>query len=137
MDSLLIADRQRIRICLYAHLEFYFSTSRYRWVIYSHIGREAQCLWTVRHLVLTLLVPELYRWWQDNGQTFIYMELIDGITLEEGWPDLDIEEKINICVELRRMLSDLRRLRQDPTAPFIGRSTILHIYVGRESNLTV
>lgn len=45
---------------------------------------EAQCLWAVRHLVPTLPVPELYGWCQDNGQTFIYMQLIDGITLEEG-----------------------------------------------------
>ena len=95
---------------------------------------EAQCLWAVRNLVPTLPVPELYGWCQDNGQTFINMQLIDGITLEEGWPDLDIEEKMNICVELRHMLGDLRQLRQDPTAPFIGKSILQYAYIGRDSD---
>lgn len=95
---------------------------------------EAQCLWAVRNLVPSLPVPELYGWRQDNGQTFIYMQLIDGITLEEGWPDLDIEEKNNICIELRHILGDLRQLRQDPIAPFIGKLILQYTYIERDSD---
>jgi hypothetical protein len=48
------------------------------------------------------------------------MQLIDGVTLEKLWLDLDVEEKYQICMQLHHMLENLRQLRQDPAAPFIS-----------------
>jgi aminoglycoside phosphotransferase len=81
---------------------------------------EGQCLWAIRRLIPTVPVPEVYGWCHDEGQTFIYMELIEGSTLEEAWPDMDIEDRYSICSQLNSVLEDLRSLRQDPAHPFIG-----------------
>ncbi|OBT60385.1 hypothetical protein VE03_10145 [Pseudogymnoascus sp. 23342-1-I1] len=83
---------------------------------------EGQCLWEIRHTLSYVPVPEVYGWCQDNAEVFIYMELVDGVTLEEAWPDLDVEEKLDICNQLRPMLQDLRGLQQDPSDKFIGMS---------------
>ncbi|KFY39364.1 hypothetical protein V494_04012 [Pseudogymnoascus sp. VKM F-4513 (FW-928)] len=83
---------------------------------------EGQCLWAIRHTLSSIPVPEVYGWRRDNDEIFIYMELVDGITLEQAWPDLDVEEKLDICYQLRPMLEDLRGLRQDPSDTFIGMS---------------
>ncbi|KFZ25047.1 hypothetical protein V502_00471 [Pseudogymnoascus sp. VKM F-4520 (FW-2644)] len=81
---------------------------------------EGQCLWAIRHTLSSIPVPEVYGWRRDNDEMFIYMELVDGITLEQAWPDLDLEEKLDICNQLRPMLEDLRGLQQDPSDTFIG-----------------
>ncbi|KFY82293.1 hypothetical protein V500_10650 [Pseudogymnoascus sp. VKM F-4518 (FW-2643)] len=83
---------------------------------------EGQCLWAIRHTLSSIPVPEVYGWRRDNDEMFIYMELVDGITLEQAWPDLDLEEKLDICNQLRPMLEDLRGLQQDPSDTFIGMS---------------
>jgi hypothetical protein len=54
---------------------------------------EGQCLWAIRHLLPTVPVPEVYGWCREQGDTFIYMQLVEGTTLEQGWPDLDIEDR--------------------------------------------
>lgn len=82
---------------------------------------EGQCLWAIRRLLPAVPVPEVYGWCREDEQTFIYMELIDGITLEQAWPDLDVEEKYEICIQLHQILGNLRQLRQDPATPFVGK----------------
>lgn len=81
---------------------------------------EGQCLWAIRRFLPSVPVPEVYGWCHDDPETFIYMELVDGITLQEGWPDLDVEERLGICTQLHPMLRDLRQLRQDPGHRFVG-----------------
>lgn len=81
---------------------------------------EGQCLWAIRRTLPTILVPEVYGWRRDNDEVFIYMELVNGVTLESVWRDLDLEEKLDICKQLRSMLEDLRGLQQDPSDTFIG-----------------
>lgn len=81
---------------------------------------EGQCLWAIRRTLPSIPVPEVYGWRWDNDEVFIYMELIDGVTLESVWRDLDLEEKLDICKQLRPMLEDLRDLKQDPSDTFIG-----------------
>jgi hypothetical protein len=45
---------------------------------------EGQCLWMIRtYLGHEVLVPEVYGWCLDGEETFIYMELIRGSTLEQ------------------------------------------------------
>ncbi|KAI1387954.1 uncharacterized protein F4822DRAFT_296931 [Hypoxylon trugodes] len=63
---------------------------------------EAQCLWYFnRYMKDTVPTPELYGWCRDNGETFIYMELINCGTLEDVWPSLDQEDQNIICEQLR------------------------------------
>ena len=82
---------------------------------------EGQCLWAIRRLLGDEVpVPEVYGWRRDGIETFIYMELIEGDTLEDRWGDLVREEKLDICAQLRRIVDTLRQLRQDPADRFIG-----------------
>lgn len=53
-------------------------------------------------------------------ETFIYMQLVEEITLEQAWPKFDIEDRFEICQQLRRILENSRMFRQDPSCPFIG-----------------
>jgi len=41
-------------------------------------------------------VPEVYGWCRDQGETFSHMQLVDGITLEDAWPDMVVEEKYDL-----------------------------------------
>ncbi|KAH7360971.1 kinase-like domain-containing protein [Rhexocercosporidium sp. MPI-PUGE-AT-0058] len=81
---------------------------------------EGQCLWALGHLLPSVPVSEVYGWCREQGETFIYMQLVDGITLEQAWPNFDIEDKFEICQQLQRILENLRQLKQDPDTTFIG-----------------
>ncbi|KAH9209329.1 kinase-like domain-containing protein [Leptodontidium sp. 2 PMI_412] len=82
---------------------------------------EALCLWAIRQLLPHQIpVPEVYGWCEDGGDFFIYMELIQGETLENKWESLSKPERIDVCGQLRAMLSELRSLKQDPENQFLG-----------------
>jgi len=81
---------------------------------------EGQCLWAIRRLAPAVPVPEVYGWRRDKCETFIYMQMVEGITLEECWPDLTVENRLGICKQLHYIVDSLRQLRQDPTDQFIG-----------------
>jgi len=85
---------------------------------------EGQCLWAIGRLLPTVPVPEVYGWRQDNGEIFIYMQLVEGITLEQSWPDLDVEGRLDVCTQLYHILEDLRQLKQDPMDQFIGKRSL-------------
>lgn len=89
---------------------------------------EAHCLIFIRTHLPNIPVPEVYGWCHDGGQNFIYMELIEGSTLEERWNDLNEEERTNICQELRTMVESWRALPQDLTA---GRSSLVAPFIGK------
>lgn len=82
---------------------------------------EAQCLWYMnRHMKDQIPTPELYGWCRDNGETFIYMQFVDGDTLEDAWPQLTEAERDNICSQLRACIKAWRGLRQESEPFFIG-----------------
>jgi hypothetical protein len=82
---------------------------------------EGQCLWAIRRLFpYQVSVPEVYGWCEEGGEVFIYMELVQGITLEDRWELLSKQERINVCEQLRAILLELRSLRQDPKDHFLG-----------------
>jgi hypothetical protein len=59
---------------------------------------EGQCLLFVRSKLSPYVpVPEVYGWCKDDGQVFIYMELVDGITLEKSWEDMKEEDRLTVC----------------------------------------
>ncbi|KAE9373190.1 hypothetical protein N431DRAFT_482290 [Stipitochalara longipes BDJ] len=88
---------------------------------------EGQCIWAIQHFLPSVPVPEIYGWCRNQGQIFLYVQLIDGITLADAWPDLVVEEKYEICVQLDRILGDLRQLKQDLADLFIGSINGHHI----------
>jgi hypothetical protein len=54
-------------------------------VKYGKLGSyaEAQCLWAIKRFLPEIPVPEVYGWCQDGEEVFIYMELVQGVTLEQ------------------------------------------------------
>ena len=84
---------------------------------------EGQCLWFLRrHLIQDVPVPEIYGWYKDGDETFLYMELIHGDTLESRWESMSEEEKMAICTQLKHMTSAWQRLRQDSLPEFVGKN---------------
>ncbi|EFR03524.1 phosphotransferase enzyme family protein [Nannizzia gypsea CBS 118893] len=81
---------------------------------------EGQLLWVLRRVLPTVPVPEAYGWTHDKGQVFIYMELVQGFTLEQRWGFLDQAERIEICKQLRAMILELRKLQHAPGDFFLG-----------------
>lgn len=81
---------------------------------------EGQSLWAIRRYLPRVPVPEIYGWTEDGDLTFIYMELMPGVTLEKHWASLVEGERTAICEELKGVISELRSLRQDPNNQFIG-----------------
>ena len=86
---------------------------------------EGQCLWAIRqHFTPNQVpVPQVYGWCEDGGEVFIYMELSQGITLENRWESLSKQDKIKICEQLQAILLSLRKLQQDPKDQFLGNSS--------------
>ena len=82
---------------------------------------EGQCLWALRQLLPQVPVPETYGWAQEGLYTFLYMELIPGLTLEKRWDSLARIEKVSVCKQLKSMITEFRCLRQEPTEQFIGK----------------
>ncbi len=82
---------------------------------------EGQCLWFIRHhLSKGVPVPEMYGWRKDGDETFLYMELINGDTLERRWNSLSERDRTAVCVQLSQMTSAWRGLRQESSPEFVG-----------------
>jgi hypothetical protein len=83
---------------------------------------EALCLQALQKLLPDEVhVPKLYRWCEDEGEVFIYMELITGVTLESQWESLSDQAKKEVCKKLRTIVEGLRKLQQDPGNQFLGK----------------
>jgi len=88
---------------------------------------EAINLWVVHRIFQEAVpVPELYGWrvLEKEGRgryVFIYMQLIQGPTLLERWPELSCADKRTICTDLRAMVSSLRSLRDGESQKIIGK----------------
>jgi Phosphotransferase enzyme family len=66
-------------------------------------------------------VPEVYGWCLDGEETFIYMELIRGSTLEQRWDELSATERSSLCGQLRSMVAALQAMKQSPRESCIGK----------------
>ncbi|KAF8063441.1 kinase-like domain-containing protein, partial [Lyophyllum atratum] len=99
---------------------------------------EAQTLWLLS-FVTCIRVPKVYGWCEDGDERFIYMEHVQGITVEERWPSLSALEKLAVMGQLASMVSSMRRLRQSSGDEYIGallRGHILeHVWNGIGSPL--
>ncbi|KAK5657184.1 hypothetical protein OQA88_3242 [Cercophora sp. LCS_1] len=75
---------------------------------------EATCLVRLRHLLGTRVpLPEVFGWCRDGNETFIYMELPDGMNLSEAWAFLTDGQKMDISNQIRDMVAAWRDLEQD------------------------
>jgi hypothetical protein len=83
---------------------------------------EGQCLWMIRtYLGHKVPVPEVYGWCRDGEETFIYMELIRGSTLEQRWDELSTTERSSLCDQLRPMVAALQALKQSSHESCVGK----------------
>jgi hypothetical protein len=89
---------------------------------------EGQCLLFIRNtLSKVVLVPEVYRWCKDDDQVFIYMELVDGMTLEKSWDTMIERAKTSVCQQLHDMVGALRGVKQDFWPPFVGKFNFVRL----------
>ncbi|KAH6995632.1 kinase-like domain-containing protein [Ilyonectria sp. MPI-CAGE-AT-0026] len=51
-------------------------------------------------------VPEVYGWCRHDGQVFIYMELVQGVTLEQSWDTLEEEDRTSVGFDAGHVLSN-------------------------------
>ncbi|KAI7196419.1 hypothetical protein KC363_g886 [Hortaea werneckii] len=74
---------------------------------------EGQCLWFFnRYLQDRVPVPRIYGWTQDQGQTFLYMQLISGDPLSKRWDSLSPDEKLSISEQLKSMVATWQGLKR-------------------------
>lgn len=81
---------------------------------------EAETQRMIRTRLQSVPIPEVFGWTKYNGQTFIYMDLIEGITLCDRWAGLNETERQSICEELSRMVQAWRALTQEEGEQYIG-----------------
>ena len=99
---------------------------------------EGQNLWLLSFLP-DMRVPKVYGWCVDGDQMFLYMERIEGVTVEERWPSLSASEKLAVAKQLDSMISSMRRLKQAPGNRYIGQfpshvfhfSSLLRLFFNR------
>lgn len=65
-------------------------------------------------------VPELFGWRVEDGATYVYMELVPGITLADAWSDLAEDEKVAIEKEMKRIAGRLKSIERPQGHDLIG-----------------
>ena len=82
---------------------------------------EGQTLYALRNcLEAAVPVPEIYGWRTDGKETFLYMEAVGGQTLEQAWDTMEVNNRLDLCRQLRTIFEKLRRFEQDPLYTFVG-----------------
>ncbi|CVL07615.1 uncharacterized protein FMAN_14494 [Fusarium mangiferae] len=81
---------------------------------------EGQCLWWLHRNLPSVPVPEIYGWIDEAGEVFLYMQLVEGVTLEKRWDSLSRQDKVGVCEQLRDMVDELRRVKREPEDEFLG-----------------
>lgn len=82
---------------------------------------EGQCLWALNHFLPEVPVPEIYGWMTEGDYVLLYMEFVNGVTVEKRWPSMTDDKKAGFWKVLRAVFDNLRRLSQDPNDSFVGR----------------
>lgn len=81
---------------------------------------EGQMLWAINKLCPGMRAPTVYGWCTDDGEVFMYLSYVDGVTLDSRPETLNDEEIEDIARQLALMLASLRRVRQPAEETFIG-----------------
>src|SRR5882762_5365310 len=110
-----LQDPNKASIVHFPSLQLTVKYSRYTTIA------EGQCLWAIRQVLHDVVpVPEVYGWCLDGKSMFIYMQLVEGSTLEERWETLSTDERVDICGQLSHMVKAMRSLEQCPMDQFVG-----------------
>ncbi|KAI0059368.1 kinase-like protein [Artomyces pyxidatus] len=81
---------------------------------------ECQALWAVRSFT-AVPVPVVYGWFcASEKETFLYMSLIEGVTLEERWSSMTSEQRESVTIQLCGIITQLQELRPPPDDVYIG-----------------
>lgn len=108
-----VLDRHRAVVVRFIHLDLIVKYG-------PHIrAAEGQALWIIEHFT-DVQAPTVYGWFQDGDEMFLYMSLVDGVTLERRWPEMSEEEKVDVSRQLQHMLASMRALPWNET--YIGSS---------------
>lgn len=66
-------------------------------------------------------IPEVFGYAEDGGQRFLYMAMMEGVTLQERFARLTETERRAVCAELRVMVDTWRSvMKQDQANLYIG-----------------
>lgn len=91
---------------------------------------EGQCYWFMqRYMGQSVPGPEIYGWRYDGKETFLYLELIEGDTLDSVWDSLSESSRLKLCAELRGIVHSWRQLARGPSEEFVGQSNIFFLQV--------
>lgn len=66
-------------------------------------------------------IPEVFGWAENGKQRFIYMSLIKGDMMRDRWGEMDEDERLAVCGELKHMAKAWRALKQDGLDRYIGK----------------
>ncbi|KMP02503.1 hypothetical protein CISG_10332 [Coccidioides immitis RMSCC 3703] len=81
---------------------------------------EGQCLYAINHFLRGFVpVPEIYGWRTEKSHVYIYMEALEGQTLEKMWDTMNDNQRNAICQQLKISFDNLRQLEQCPKDRFI------------------
>ena len=69
---------------------------------------------------LSVRVPAAKRIVTSNGSTYLIMERIDGVILEEAWPKLGWFATIKLALQLRRFVRLLRSLTSSTAGSLVS-----------------
>lgn len=82
---------------------------------------EGKALWMIsQYCGNTVPIPDVYGWCTYGEDTFLYMQLVEGVTLQECWATLREEDKVSIADQLSVAFSSIRSLRQEPDNIYVG-----------------
>ena len=82
---------------------------------------EGQCLWVIGRVLRNKVpVPEIYGWRHDDGEVFLYMQQVKGVTLEECWERLNDGQRRGVAEQLKGVIARLKTLQQDTSESFVG-----------------
>lgn len=75
---------------------------------------EVQAMRAIRQVFLhyEIPIPKVFGWRTHGQQLFMYMSLVQGITLFQAWPFLTPDDMTSIQRDLRRVTSLLRQIVQ-------------------------
>ncbi|CRK29860.1 hypothetical protein BN1708_015701, partial [Verticillium longisporum] len=82
---------------------------------------EGRCLWVLRRILPDVPVPEIYGWTTQDDCVLLYMELVQGVTVENCWPRMTEDQRGVLWDNLMEMVSKLRTLSRDSPHPLISR----------------
>ncbi|KAF4497545.1 kinase-like (PK-like) [Fusarium agapanthi] len=89
-------------------------------IIFESLGLVVKFRKEPRVTIAKACVPVsgTYGWTKDAGEVFLYMQLVNGMTLEKSWDSLS-KDKAEVGEQLRDVVVGLRRVKRDPENRFL------------------